>query len=71
MAFRVPTTDVSVVDLTVKVKKKTTYDDVCHAMKAASNGHLKGILGYTDEDLVSQDFVSCNLSAIFDKKAGI
>ena len=71
MAFRVPTTDVSVVDLTVRLQKETTYEDVCHSMRAASNGHLKGILGFTDEDLVSQDFVSCNLSAIFDKKAGI
>jgi len=71
MAFRVPTTNVSVVDLTVRLKNGTTYDDVCAAMKKASEGSLKGILGYTDEDLVSQDFVTCSNSSIFDSKAGI
>jgi glyceraldehyde 3-phosphate dehydrogenase len=71
MAFRVPTTNVSVVDLTCKLDKKCTYDEVCKKMKEASEGSLKGILGYTDEDVVSQDFVSCELSSIFDSKAGI
>uniref|UniRef100_A0A7S3IT15 Glyceraldehyde-3-phosphate dehydrogenase n=1 Tax=Strombidium inclinatum TaxID=197538 RepID=A0A7S3IT15_9SPIT len=71
MAFRVPTTNVSVVDLTVKLKSDTTYEAVADAMKAASEGPLNGILGYTDEDLVSQDFVTCSNSSIFDKKAGI
>ena len=71
MAFRVPTTNVSVVDLTVRLNKGTTYEDVCSAMKKASEGELKGILGYTDEDLVSQDFVSCSNSSIFDSQAGI
>ena len=71
MAFRVPTTDVSVVDLTVRLKKETTYDDVCKAMKLASTSTLRDVLGYTDEDLVSQDFVSSPHSAIFDKNAGI
>lgn len=71
MAFRVPTTNVSVVDLTAKLDKTCTYEDVCAKMKEASEGSLKGILGYTDEDVVSQDFVSCELSSIFDSKAGI
>jgi glyceraldehyde 3-phosphate dehydrogenase len=71
MAFRVPTTNVSVVDLTVKLSKACTYDEVCAKMKEASEGSMKGILGYTDEDVVSQDFVSCELSSIFDSKAGI
>lgn len=71
MAFRVPTTNVSVVDLTVKLSKDCTYEDVCKKMKEASEGQMKGILGYTDEDVVSQDFVSCELSSIFDSKAGI
>jgi glyceraldehyde 3-phosphate dehydrogenase len=71
MAFRVPTTNVSVVDLTVRLKTGTTYEDVAKKMKEASEGSLKGVLGYTDEDVVSQDFVSCPLSSIFDKNAGI
>lgn len=71
MAFRVPTTNVSVVDLTAKLTKTCTYEEVCAKMKEASEGSLKGILGYTDEDVVSQDFVSCELSSIFDAKAGI
>ena len=71
MAFRVPTTNVSVVDLTVRLKKEATYAQVCEAMKAASEGSMKGVLGYTDEDVVSQDFVSCSLSSIFDSQAGI
>jgi len=71
MAFRVPTTNVSVVDLTVKLNKETSYAEVCAAMKAASEGPLKGVLGYTEDEVVSQDFVTCPLSSIFDAKAGI
>lgn len=72
MAFRVPTTNVSVVDLTVKLNKDTSYEQVCQEMKKASeSGPLKGILGYTDEDVVSQDFVSDPRSSIFDAHAGI
>jgi len=71
MSMRVPTLDVSVVDLTVKLAKPATYDQVCEAMKAASEGELKGILGYTDEDVVSSDFISDPHSSVFDKKAGI
>ena len=71
MAFRVPTTNVSVVDLTARLKKDTTYEEICAEMKAASEGPLKGVLGYTDEAVVSQDFVSSPLSSCFDKDAGI
>jgi glyceraldehyde 3-phosphate dehydrogenase len=71
MAFRVPTVDVSVVDLTVRLEKPATYDQVKQAIKEESEGNLKGILGYTDEDLVSSDFVGDNRSSIFDAKAGI
>lgn len=71
MSFRVPTSDVSVVDLTVELLKEAAYDDICKAMKAASQGELKGILGYTDEDVVSADFRGCNLPSVFDAKAGI
>ncbi|TQD99520.1 hypothetical protein C1H46_014856 [Malus baccata] len=71
MAFRVPTVDVSVVDLTVRLEKKATYDDIKNAIKKESEGSLKGILGYTDEDVVSTDFVGDNRSSIFDAKAGI
>jgi len=71
MAFRVPTTNVSVVDLTARLKKDTTYEEICAEMKAASEGPLKGVLGYTDECVVSQDFVSSPLSSCFDKDAGI
>ena len=71
MAFRVPTADVSVVDLTVKTKKDTSYEEIKQAMKAASEGALKGILGYTEEDVVSQDFVSDPRTSIFDAGAGI
>jgi glyceraldehyde 3-phosphate dehydrogenase len=71
MAFRVPTTNVSVVDLTVRLKKGCTYDEICGEMKNASETYLKDILGYTDEDVVSQDFVTCPLSSCFDKDAGI
>lgn len=71
MALRVPTADVSVVDLTVKLKKATTYEEICQAMKRASEGPMKGILAYCDEQLVSSDFISSTYSAIFDKDAGI
>jgi len=71
MAFRVPTTNVSVVDLTVRLKTETTYDDVCNKMKEASQSHMKGILGYTEDAVVSTDFMSCPDSSIFDAKAGI
>ena len=71
MAFRVPTADVSVVDLTVRTKKETSLEEINAAMKKASEGELKGILGYTDELVVSQDFVGCKLTSIYDAKAGI
>eukprot|EP00889_Picochlorum_renovo_P005475 jgi/Picre1/32505/NNA_007851.t1 len=71
MAFRVPTLDVSVVDLTVNLEKEATYDDIKGAIKAASDGPLAGVLGYTDEDMVSADFITDKRSSIFDAKAGI
>ena len=71
MAFRVPTADVSVVDLTVKLEKETSYDEVKKVFKEASEGELKGILGYTEEPVVSQDFVSDARTSIFDAGAGI
>jgi len=71
MAFRVPTPDVSVVDLTVRLQKEASYEEICQKIKDASEGALKGILGYTDEDLVSTDFVGDDRSSIFDAKAGI
>ncbi len=71
MAFRIPTANVSVVDLTVRTEKETSYDEICAAMKEASNGDLKGLLGYTEEDVVSSDFMTCALSSIFDAGAGI
>ncbi len=71
MSFRVPTADVSVVDLTVKLDKPTSYEEICAAVKAASEGELKGILGYTEDAVVSQDFVSDSRTSIFDKEAGI
>lgn len=71
MAFRVPTPDVSVVDLTFKTEKPTSYKEICAAMKAASEGELKGILGYTDEEVVSSDFTRDPRSSIFDAGAGI
>jgi len=71
MAFRVPTANVSVVDLTVKVAKSTSYEEIKKVMKAASEGDLKGILGYTDEAVVSQDFVGDARTSIFDAEAGI
>lgn len=71
MAFRVPTPNVSVVDLTCRLKKNASYEDVKAAIKFASEGSLKGILGYTEEDVVSNDFVGDSRSSIFDAKAGI
>ena len=71
MAFRVPTPDVSVVDLTVRLEKSATYEEIKAAVKAASEGPMKGILGYTEEAVVSQDFVSDPHSSIFDAEAGI
>ena len=71
MSMRVPTLDVSVVDLTVNLEKPTTYDEICAAMKKASEGELKGILGYTDEAVVSSDFLGDSRTSIFDAKAGI
>jgi glyceraldehyde 3-phosphate dehydrogenase len=71
MAMRVPTPDVSVVDLTFRTEKATSYAEICAAMKAASEGALKGILGYTDEDVVSCDFTGDAHSSIFDAKAGM
>ncbi len=71
MAFRVPTADVSVVDLTVKLEKETSYDEVKKVMEEASKGELKGILGYTEEGVVSQDFVGDTRTSIFDAGAGI
>ena len=71
MSFRVPTSDVSVVDLTVELTRDAAYADICKAMKAASEGEMKGVLGYTDEKVVSTDFVGCNMPSIFDADAGI
>lgn len=71
MAFRVPTSDVSVVDLTVRLEKETSYEEIKKAFKKASEGELKGILGYTEDDVVSQDFVSDPRTSIFDAGAGI
>jgi len=71
MAFRVPTSDVSVVDLTVELNKETTYEQICAAMKDASEGALKGVLGYTKEKVVSTDFRGCSQPSTFDAEAGI
>lgn len=71
MSFRVPTVDVSVVDLTVRIEKAASYEEICAVIKAASEGELKGILGYTEEAVVSQDFVGDKRTSIFDKDAGI
>jgi glyceraldehyde 3-phosphate dehydrogenase len=71
MAFRVPTADVSVVDLTVRLKKGASYETIKKAMKDASEGELKGILGYTEEEVVSTDFLGDARTSIFDAKAGI
>ena len=71
MALRVPTPDVSVVDLTFKTGKETSYKEICEAMKKASEGELKGILGYTEDAVVSTDFKGDERSSIFDAGAGI
>jgi glyceraldehyde 3-phosphate dehydrogenase len=71
MAFRVPTSDVSVVDLTVELNKETSYAEICAAMKAASEGSMKGVLGYTDEKVVSTDFRGDSCTSIFDAEAGM
>jgi len=71
MSMRVPTPNVSVVDLTVKLSKSTSYDEICAAMKSASEGPLKGVLGYTEDDVVSSDFIGSPFSSIFDAGAGI
>ncbi|KAM0747804.1 glyceraldehyde-3-phosphate dehydrogenase [Meredithblackwellia eburnea MCA 4105] len=71
MAFRVPTSDVSVVDLTARIEKAATYDEIKTAMKEAANGPLKGILDYTEDEVVSTDFLGSTASSTFDAKAGI
>jgi len=71
MAFRVPTANVSVVDLTVRLNNGASYEDVCAKIKEASEGSMKGILGYQNQDIVSSDFISDSRSSIFDEKAGI
>ena len=71
MSFRVPTIDVSVVDLTCRLERGAPYETICAAVKAASEGPMKGILGYQDKDVVSTDFISDTHSSIFDQKAGI
>ena len=71
MSFRVPTSDVSVVDLTVELNSEATYEAICDAMKSASEGSMKGVLGYTDEKVVSTDFVGSTYASIFDSGAGI
>ncbi len=71
MAFRVPTPDVSVVDLTVRLEKEATYEEICAAMKKAAEGDLKGVLGYTEDQVVSNDFIGDPRTSIFDAGAGI
>merc|ERR1712241_726336 len=71
MSFRVPTANVSVVDLTARLEKGASYETICAALKEASEGKLKGILGYHDDDVVSSDFIGDTHSSIFDQKAGI
>jgi len=71
MAFRVPTSDVSVVDLTVELEKPASYAEICAAMKAASQGAMKGVLGYTEEKVVSTDFRDETCTSVFDAEAGI
>ena len=71
MSFRVPTLDVSVVDVTFRLAKEASYDEIKAAIKEASEGEMKGILGYTDEDVVSSDFLGDARTSIFDAKAGI
>ena len=71
MSFRVPTSDVSVIDLTVELVKEASYEDICNAMKAASQGAMKGVLGYTEEKVVSTDFRGEPMTSVFDADAGI
>jgi glyceraldehyde 3-phosphate dehydrogenase len=71
MSFRVPVVNVSVVDLTARLEKPASYDDICAAIKEASEGKMAGILGYQNKDIVSSDFISSPFSSIFDEKAGI
>src|SRR5690606_29540434 len=71
MSFRVPVPDVSVVDLTVRLKKPTSYEEIKRVFKEASEGEMKGIVGYTEEDVVSEDFRTDDRTCIFDAKAGI
>ncbi len=71
MAFRVPTSDVSVVDLTVELDKDASYEDICNAMKSASESGMKGVLGYTDQKVVSTDFRGESCTSIFDAEAGM
>ena len=71
MAFRVPTPTVSCVDLTVRTVKETSYQEICGAMKKASETYLKGILAYTDDEVVSSDFIHDSHSSIFDAGSGI
>jgi glyceraldehyde 3-phosphate dehydrogenase len=71
MAFRVPTSDVSVVDLTVELEKNASYEDICAAMKTASEGSMKGVLAYTEEKVVSTDFRGESCTSTFDAEAGI
>ncbi|MDR1703073.1 MAG: type I glyceraldehyde-3-phosphate dehydrogenase [Clostridiales bacterium] len=71
MSFRVPTVDVSVVDLTCRLEKPASYEDIKNAVKAACEGELKGIMGYTEDDVVSSDFIGESLTSVFDAKAGI
>ena len=71
MAFRVPTSDVSVVDLTCRLEKAATYEDIKAAVKSASEGTMKGIVGYTEDDVVSSDFIGEPCTCVFDAKAGI
>ena len=71
MAFRVPTSDVSVVDLTVELNKDATYEEICAAVKAAADGPMKGVLGYTTDKVVSTDFIGEVCTSVFDAEAGI
>ena len=71
MSFRVPTIDVSVVDLTCNLEKPASYEEICEAIKKASQNEMKGIIEYTDEDVVSSDFIHDANTCIFDVKAGI
>ncbi|MDL1914152.1 MAG: type I glyceraldehyde-3-phosphate dehydrogenase [Bergeyella sp.] len=71
MSFRVPTADVSVVDLTVRLEKSTTYEDICKVIRNAAEGNMRGIMGYTEDAVVSQDFIGDKRTSIFDENAGI